>query len=111
MKEMAGVETRDHRAASSLVLPCGKDVCFSESGGLRADKWSLAVFVDPHPEAAVSCWEGGSGLMVRSNGSRSSMKSYREDKAHQAFSYVSMKEVSARASYPEKQDPLRKNSS
>lgn len=64
-------------------------VFLKSQGDSGADKWSLAVFVDPHPEDSYPAgrWQWADGKDQA--GSRSSMKSYREDKAHQAFSYVS----------------------
>ena len=65
MKGDGRVETRDHGAASSLVLLCGKDVCFSR---VRGTQWQINGLW-------LSCWTltqkthillgVGSGVMVK----------------------------------------------
>lgn len=81
-------------------------VFLKSQGDSVADKWSLAVLLDPSPEDSypAGSWQWGDGKDQA--GSRSSMKSYRGQGP--LGLPISMKEVSTRASYPEKQGSTKK---
>lgn len=65
MKGDGRVETRDHGAASSLVLPCGKDVCFSRVRGTQGQINGLWLSLGTLTQKTRILLGAGSGLMVK----------------------------------------------